>query len=86
MDKKKIIYQTNETIYGYENRSKEWYEYKANIKICESIKTPVIITLHIKDIHPFLDIPKTKIIKAENITKAFIKISKYLKSYGIVLK
>lgn len=86
MNKKKLIYQTNETIYGYEVRSKIWYEYKADIKINESNKTPVIITVKFQDQHDFIEIPKIKIIKAETISKAFVKIVKYLKSYGMELR
>ena len=86
MNKKKIVYQTNETIYGYEVRSKIWYEYKADIKIDESNKTPVIVTLKFQDQHDFIEIPKVKIIKAETISKAFSKIISYLQSYGMELK
>ena len=72
--------------YGYETRSKIWYEYKANITINESNKTPVIITIRFQDQHDFIEIPKIKIIKAETISKAFVKIIKYLKSYGMELR
>ena len=37
MNKKKMIYQTNETICGYEVRLKIWYEYKADIKMNEDL-------------------------------------------------
>ena len=86
MNKNKIVYQANETIYGYEVRSKICYEYKADIKIDESNKTPVVITLKFQDQHDFIEIPKIKIIKAETISKAFVKIIKYLKSYGMELR
>ena len=72
--------------YGYEVRSKIWYEYKADITINESNKTPVIITVRFQDQHDFIDIPKIKIIKAETISKAFVKIIKYLKRYGMDLR
>lgn len=84
--KNKIIYQTSEMFYGYEVRSKIWYEYKADITINESNKTPVIITVRFQDQHDFIDIPKIKIIKAETISKAFVKIIKYLKRYGMDLR
>ena len=86
MMKNKIIYQTSEMFYGYEVRSKIWYEYKADITINESNKTPVIITVRFQDQHDFIDIPKIKIIKAETISKAFVKIIKYLKRYGMDLR
>ncbi len=116
MNKKKIVYQTNETIYGYEVRSKICYKYKADnepprsklrgiktkffkwnrckqrginppeIKIDKSNKTPVIVTLKFQDQHDFIEIPKVKIIKAETISKAFSKIIRYLRSYGMELK
>lgn len=72
--------------YGYEVRSKIWYEYKADITINESNKTPVIITVRFQDQHDFIDISKIKIIKAETISKAFVKIIKYLKRYGMDLR
>ena len=86
MNKNKIVYQSTEIIYGCESRSKTCYEYKAVINIIESNKTPILITLKFQDNHPFIKIPSTKIIKAETLTEAFIKLIKYFKSYGMELK
>ena len=86
MNKNKIVYQSTEIIYGCESRSKTCYEYKAVIDIIEGNKTPILITLKFQDNHPFIEIPSTKIIKAETLTKAFIKLIKYLKSYGMELR
>ena len=87
MAKKKIIFESVESVYGRHLRSKEWVEYKTVIKIRDSGKQPISIDLEFVGIQPFaFEMPPHKSIRAESITRAFVKLAKFLKGYGIEMK
>ena len=87
MSKSNIIYQSKEIIHGRHTRTREWIEYSAVVTIKESGKQPVSIEMTFDSIPPFaIDLPDDHRIKAENLTKAYVKLVKFLKRYGFELK
>ena len=83
MKKIKTIYKSKESIYAKFHRSGEWAEYSAEIIIKESGKQPIEIKMKLEEQPSFFEMEEEKKIKAENITKAFEKISKYFRQYGL---
>ena len=82
----KYLYESQESIFARHIQSKEWIEYSINIIIKKSGKLPIIIEMNFIPPHPFvLNMPDRHLIKAENLSVAFTKISKYLKRMGFEL-
>ena len=87
MAQSKIIYQSKETIHGKKIPAGEWIEYSAVITIKDSGKQPVSIDMTFDSSPHFVkELPDSHKIKAENITQAFVKVSKFLKRYGFEFK
>jgi len=84
MARANIAFQREETIYGRHIRSREWIEYKAKIIIRESGEEAVSIDLEFQGIQPLsFEMPLKKKIKAENVSKAFVKLLRFFRSYEI---
>ncbi len=83
MPKANLIYKSNETIFGKFDRSGEWAEYSATISIKENVKTPIEIKMKLEDQPCFLELPKQKVIKAEDITTAYEKVAKFFRINGL---
>ena len=82
-----IIHQSQETIQAREKRHGEWIEYSALITIKDGGKNPVTIDMTFDFIPPFaIELPKTHRIRAENLTRAFSKVVRFLNTYGFAFK
>ena len=79
----KTIYKSKESIYAKFHRSGEWAEYSAEIVINEDGKQPIEIKMALIGQPSFFEMPEKKVIKAENITKAYEKITKYFRQYEL---
>ena len=87
MARSNIIYETEENIYAKEMPHGEWIEYQAVIKIRDKGKQPVSIEMTFEGIQPFaIELPTTHKIRAENLTQAYVKVVKFLESYGFEFK
>lgn len=87
MSKIKVLYESQESILGQHRQSKEWIEYSLHIKISETDKNPVKIQMDFVPPHPFIvDMPERHLIKANDLSRAFTKIYKYLNRMGFELK
>jgi hypothetical protein len=87
MAKFNIIYQSHETIQAREKAYGEWIEYSALITIKDGGKNPVTIDMTFDSIPPFaIELPKTHKIRADNLTQAYSKIARFLKSHGFEFK
>ncbi len=87
MPKFNIIYQSRETIHARERGIGEWIEYDAMITIKGGGKNPVTIDMTFDSIPPFaVELPKTHKIRAENLTKAYVKVVRFFNRYGFVFK
>jgi hypothetical protein len=86
MLKSNIIYQSEEAIYGFSQRSKESIEYSAMITIKNSGKKPVSINMKFRPPHPYLcNMPLEHKVETENLTQAYAKVVKFFKKYGFEL-
>lgn len=87
MRKSTIIYQTKERIFAKQLQSKEWIEYSIIIRIKNLSKQPISIDMTFIPPHPFFcNMPESHSIKAENLSGAFIKVTKFLYKFGFHLK
>ena len=74
MPKFNTIYESHETIYARWKGKGEWTQYEAVITIKDGGKNPVTIDMTFDSIPPFaVEQPKTHKIRAENLTKAFLR-------------
>ena len=84
MAKYKVIFESEEEIYGVVPRSNDWVHYKSILKIKDGGKKPVSLEMTFVPPHPFaFNMPEKHSIKAENITYAYVKVVKFFKSFGI---
>ena len=87
MAKFNIIYQSRETIQAREKASGEWIEYSALITIKDGGKNPVTIDMTFDSIPLFtIELPMTHKIRAENLTRAYSKVVRFLNRYGFAFK
>ncbi len=87
MARSNVIYESEEIIHAKEMPRGEWIEYSAVIKIRDRGKQPVSIDMTFDSVQPFaIELPATHKIRAENLTQAYVKVVKFLKSYGFEFK
>jgi hypothetical protein len=82
-----IIYESEESITGQLPRTKEWIEYRGELKIRNGGKKPVSIDMTFVPPHPFaFEMPETYSIRAESVTDAYVKVIRFLERNGVVLR
>jgi len=85
--KAKVVYQSEERIFGFSARSREYIEYSATITIKDSGKKPVSIKLSFVPPHPYVfDMPLTRKVEAESLSQAFAKIAKFFRGFGFEMR
>jgi hypothetical protein len=87
MPRYNVIFESEEEIYGIVPRSHDWIHYKSILKIKDGGKTPVSLEMTFVPPHPFaFNMPGKHSIKAESITGTYVKLVKFLKSFGVEFK
>ena len=82
--KYKIVFKSNEEIYGVLSRSREGVCYKGTLTVKDGGKTPVSLKMTFVPPHPFVfEMPEKHSIKAESISEAYAKVAKFFKRFGI---
>ncbi len=84
MPKYKVIFESEEEIYGVVPRAGDWVHYSSILKVKDGGKKPVSLQMKFVPPHPFIcNMPETHSIKAESITEAYTKVVKFLGKFGI---
>ncbi len=84
MPRYKVIYESEENIYGVVSRSGDWIHYKGTLKIKSGGKQPISLDMVFVPPHPsMVDMPETHSIKTASITEAYAKMAKFLKKFGV---
>jgi len=84
MPKYKVIYESEERIFGHLVEARDWIEYKSKLIVKDGGKNPVSIKMKFVPPHPFaFNMPEEHSITAENITEAYCKVVKYFDKFGI---
>jgi len=84
MKKTKIIYQSEESIFGRFPLSKEAIQYSAIITIKDVKTKPISIEMKFKPPHPFLiELPLEYKIEAANLSTAYAKIIRFFRRFGL---
>ncbi len=89
MAKSKIIYEDRPIVYAKFDhpQSEDYIEYKSIIHIKDSGKEPVTIQLEFAGIPPFGPMPPEKhTIKAENLIELYVKLGRWLRKFGYVIR
>jgi len=90
MKNKLLIYEENMVLIAkyYHPKSDEYLHYNYIIQIHKSKKNPVQIILTFKGIQPYVAPmpPENYKIKASSILDLYLKLAKWLKKYGYILK
>ena len=84
MAKYRVIYESNEEIYGIIPKSYDWVHYSSILMVKNGGKKPVSLEMKFIPPHPFLfNMPDKHSIKAESITDAYAKVVKFFGKFGI---
>jgi len=87
MPRPKVIFESSEVIDARSPRSKEWICYDTVLRVRDSGKTPVTLDLTFDSIQPFaFEMPTNHQVRAESVTRAYVKLTKFLSRYGFELK
>lgn len=80
MPKAKILYQSEEEIYGKHLRAKEWIEYSGKITVYDRKTNPVTLKIKSEIYDSFMRdlLDDEKEIKGNSITDVYAKLSKWL--------
>jgi hypothetical protein len=84
---KNILFQSNEKIFGYLPKDREWVQYECELTVKAKGKTPVVLEMVFIPPHPpWFELPESHRIKSESITDVYVKVAKFLRKYGIEFK
>ncbi|NQZ58768.1 MAG: hypothetical protein HRT88_15050 [Lentisphaeraceae bacterium] len=90
MAKTKIIYTEDSYLFAkYDHpQSHDLLEYKSNIEIKDSGKKPITMNLKFCGTYPYATPmpPEEHQVKAENILDLHLKISRWFKKFGYIIK
>lgn len=87
MPRPKVIFESSEVIEARCPRSKEWICYDTVLRVRDSGKKPVSLDLTLDSIQPFaFDMPLNHQVRAESVTRAYVKVMRFLWRYGFELK
>ncbi len=83
MTRSRVIFESVETITGRFPDSREWIEYSGLLKIRDAGRQPVSLELTFVPPHPLAkNMPTEKRIRAETVTHIYVKLVRFLWSYG----
>lgn len=84
MPRYKMLYDSEEEIYGVVTKTGDWVQYKGRLKIKSGGKQPVSLDLKIVPPHPTtIDMPEKYNVKTVSVSEAYAKVSKFLKKFGV---
>ncbi len=84
MPRYSIIFESEETIRGVVPEAYDWVEYSSILKVRDGGKLPVSFDMAFIPPHPFaVNMPLKHSIRAESITAAYWKVTKFLAKYGV---
>ena len=87
MVKSAVIYESQEVIYGYLSKSKEWVEYKCTLRVKDCGKFPVTLQMKFIPPHPFaFSMPEIHKVKGTSVTDVYVKVVKYFRRFGLELR
>ena len=87
MPRYNTVFESKEEIYGIVPRANDWVHYSALLKVKDGGKFPVILEMEFVPPHPFaFNMPEKHLIRAESITDAYAKLSKFFYKFGIRFK
>jgi hypothetical protein len=87
MPRYKVIFESEEEIYGRVPRAHDMVHYKSILKVKDGGKTPVSLEMTFVPPHPFaFNMPEKHSIMAESITGAYVKLVKFFNNFGIEFK
>ncbi len=87
MNKKKVTFESQESVTGRVRGSHEWIEYEAILRVKDSGKQPVSLELKFVPPHPLVvNMPKHKTLEAESITQVFLKLVHFFDKFSIDFK
>jgi hypothetical protein len=87
LTKSKVIFESNEKVYGYLPRDKEWVCYQCILTVKNSNRSQVTLTMTFVPPHPpWFKLPEGKIIRGESISDVYGKVSMFFKKFGIDFK
>jgi hypothetical protein len=79
-----IAFQSDEKIFGYLPKDREWIQYLCQLTVKVKGKSPVVLDMElVSNQPPWFDIPIKHQIKGANVTDIYVKVAKLLKRYGI---
>lgn len=80
----KLLYESQESIFGFHPKSKEWVEYRSVLRIKDGGKMPVTIDMTFVPPHPFaFEMPETHPIQGMSVTDAYTKVVKFFRRFGM---
>lgn len=84
MPKYKVVFESNEEIYGIVPKAHDWVHYKSILKIKDGGKTPVSLEMTFVPPHPFaFNMPGSHFIKGTSITDVYVKVVCFFDKFGI---
>jgi hypothetical protein len=84
MQKYKIVFESEESLYGVVPRANDWVEYRGILKVKNRGKLPVSLEMTFVPPHPFsVNMPLKHNMKAETISSLYGKLVKFLAKYGV---
>ena len=84
MPRYKVIFESEEEIYGVVPKAWDWIHYSSILTVKDGGKKPVSLEMKFVPPHPFIcNMPETHSIKAESITDAYAKVVKYFSKFGV---
>ena len=84
MPRYKVLYDSEEEIYGVVSKTGDWVLYKGKLKIKSGGKQPVSLDLEFVPPHPpTVDMPEKYGLKTASVSEAYAKVSKFLKKFGV---
>jgi len=87
MPKSKIIFESTETVTGYNKKTRDLIEYSGLLRIRDSGKQPVTLDLDFVPPHPFaIEVPLKKHFRGTSISDVFVKLTRFFKTYGCELR
>ena len=84
----KIIFESDEEIFGYFKKAKEWISYKGKLVIRNRKTKPIELSIKMDYVSIGLDMvmPERKIFASNRVTEVYVKLSYWLLSYGVTFK
>ena len=84
MQKYKIVFESDEEIYGIVPKAHDWVHYKSILRVKDGGKYPVSLNMTFVPPHPFaFNMPESLSIKGASITDVYVKVVKFLNKFGI---